>query len=119
MVKDFLKSSANVLMADMATKGIGFGILVLLTFLLQPAELGKYNALLTTITSLYGMSGLGVAMVLQRESARHKVSEEGKINEFVPAGLIAMAFSLLIILGLFGVFTNSFRHGYSQAWMLD
>lgn len=112
MVKDFLKSSANVLMADMATKGIGFGILVLLTFLLQPAELGKYNALLTTITSLYGMSGLGVAMVLQRESARHKVSEEGKINEFVPAGLIAMAFSLLIILVLFGVF-----HQQLQAWV--
>lgn len=88
----------------MATKGIGFGILVLLTFLLQPADLGKYNALLTAITSLYGMSGLGVAMVLQRESAKHLMEKNQKISELVPAGLSSMAVSITIIIVLFLIF---------------
>lgn len=96
-----------MLFADLATKGIAFGILVLLTFLLQPSELGKYNALLTAITSLYGMSGLGVGMVLQRESAKHLMQENERISELIPVGLLAMAVTMGFLILIFWIFHDT------------
>ncbi|MBK9983468.1 MAG: oligosaccharide flippase family protein [Saprospiraceae bacterium] len=104
MIKDFLRSSANVLFADIGTKAIGFGVLSLLTFILEPEILGKYNALLTTITSIYGMSGLGLSMVLQRESAKHSVKSGIYLGEIISAGFMCMSISILGLVVLFQIF---------------
>jgi len=106
LIRDFIKSSTNVLFADIGTKAIGFALISILTFVLDPVSLGKYNALLTTIASIYGMSGLGIAMVLQRESAKHTLHANSLIGERVSAGFIAMILTIIILVFFFQVFHN-------------
>lgn len=104
MIKDFLKSSANVLFADIGTKVIGFGVISALTFLLDPVTLGKYNALLTTITSLYAMSGLGIGLVLQRESAKYSIQRDSIMGEMISAGYVCMTILIIALILFFQLF---------------
>ena len=106
MIRDFIKNSTNVLIADIGTKTVGFFVLSLLTFVLKPVALGEYNALLTIVMSLYGMSGLGVAMVLQRESARHSVQNNQGLGKMVAAGMCCMIIAILLLGVLFYFFHN-------------
>lgn len=100
MIREFIRSSLGVLLADLATKGIGFAMLSGLTFILGPADFGRYTALLTTFTSLYMMAGLGVAMVLQLESARLERDDPDRLGAMIGAAMVItfMAMSGIIFL---------------------
>jgi len=75
-----------------------------MTFLLTPADLGRYNALLTTVTSLFAMSGLGIGLVLQRESAKHANQKNEVLGEMITTGFICMAFCMFLLIVLFTFF---------------
>lgn len=104
MIREFIRSGTNVLVADIGTKAIGFGVISMLTFILDPESLGKYNALLTTVTSIYGMAGLGVAMVLQRESAKHTLQTNNRLGELVSTGFLSMGISIAVLVVCFQIY---------------
>ncbi len=70
MLSKFLKNTFFVLVSNIASKVLGFFTIAFLARNLTPADLGYFNAIQNSASSLNLMSFLGVPIVIQRASAR-------------------------------------------------
>lgn len=70
MLRKFIKNTFFVLVSNIFSKILGFFTIAFLARNLSPSDLGYFNAIQNSATSLNLMSFLGVPIVIQRASAR-------------------------------------------------
>ncbi len=102
MIKQFLKNTGWILLANMATKGIGLVTISFLSKLITSIELGVYNSYINTAAYINQIADLGSSTVLQKASAlakdhKSKITLEKKLSSAILLGLLSNLCILLLI----------------------